>query len=128
MGGAVPMLLVYTFMAWKGNISPFFNFNVVIHVCLIACEQDLPVQNVAVQGSVAGLHHNAASQKTLVPCILVAAFRYCVRSFLNSHYITRYLERIRLCEICTKALRKEVGPGGVINCSMSGSNCMYHPV
>lgn len=80
------------------------------------------------QGSVAGSQHNAASQKTLILCILVAAFRYCVRSFLNSHYITRYLERIKRCEICTEELRKEVGPGGFINCLMYGSNCLYHSV
>ena len=76
------------------------------------------------QGSVAGSQHNPASQEISVLCILVAAFRYCVRSFLNSHYITRYLERIKRHEICTKELRNEVSPGGVINCSMSGSKCM----
>jgi hypothetical protein len=81
-----------------------------------------------VQGSVAGSQHNAASQEISVLCILVAAFRYCVRSFLNSHYITRYLERIKRCEICTKELRNEVGPGDIINCSMTGIKCIYHPV
>ena len=88
----------------------------------------MPVENVAVQGSVAGSQHNAESQKASVLCILVAVFRYCVRSFLNSHCVTRYLERIKRYEICTEELRKEMGPGGFINCLMLGSNCMYHSV
>jgi hypothetical protein len=81
-----------------------------------------------VQGSGAGSQHNAASQKTSILCILVATFRYCVPSFVNYLYITRYIERIKWYEICTEKLLKEVGPGGVINGLMSGSNCMYHTV